>query len=342
MAEMEKMYINGVTQRQASEEIRKLRLSATASRRRASADDLIERFSTFSFRCPPEDQKDEAMTNTLVHCVQHMPWARPLRQALIAKTVLDFEDACNALSALATDEGIVNDTSDTIGFHAATVLLIPHLPKSRPAYDNRRLGNLQRAVTEYAKHRSNPLGKDGKPMVSRSRGCNSTEHFQYSGKCPVEKARRQQGLSTVHMAQGIVDDVTNGIDIWDCVAEILFPRAHEETDPVSIFPGISGLESIPAGDERETGDMPTDSAGFVATGIDSLADIMDVHFSTPHCDGSTSNHLPAGVGFVGVKGSDMDLQDQEEPTYETATEIAGSQIDIAINVSLEGFCFGRS
>jgi hypothetical protein len=69
---------------------------------------------------------------------------------------------------------------------------------------------------------------------------------------------------------------------------------------------------------------------------------MDVHFSTPHCDGSTSNHLPAGVGFVGVKGSDMDLQDQEEPTYETATEIAGSQIDIAINVSLEGFCFGRS
>jgi hypothetical protein len=130
----------------------------------------MERLSTFSASCPPEDKTDEAMTNTLVHCVLHVPWARPLRQALIAKTDSDFEDACNTLSALAKDEDTVNDTSDNIGVHAATVSPIPHLPNSRPAYDNRRLGNLQRAVTEYAKHRSNPLGKDGKPKVCRSRG----------------------------------------------------------------------------------------------------------------------------------------------------------------------------
>jgi hypothetical protein len=57
-------------------------------------------------------------------------------------------------------------------------------------------------------------------MVCRSWGFNSTELFQYNGKCPVEKARRQQGLSIVHMAQCIVDDVAKGIDIWDCVTEI--------------------------------------------------------------------------------------------------------------------------
>jgi hypothetical protein len=122
-----------------------------------------------------------------------------------------------------------------------------------------------------------------------------------------------------------------------------FSRAHEETDPVSSFPDISGLARIPAGDERETGDMPTVSAGFVATGIGSLADIMDMHFSTPHCDGSTSDDLSVRVGFVGGTGSDMDLQDQEESTYETATEAARSQIDIAMNVSPEGcFRFRRS
>jgi hypothetical protein len=115
-------------------------------------------------------------------------------------------------------------------------------------------------------------------MVCRSWGCNSTEHFQYSGKCPVERAWRQQGLSTVHMAQCIVDDVAKGMDIWDCVAKILFSRAHEETDPVSSFPDISGLASIPAGDASETSDIPMASAGFVATGIDSIADIMDMHF----------------------------------------------------------------
>jgi hypothetical protein len=69
----------------------------------------------------------------------------------------------------------------------------------------------------------------------------------------VEKARRQQGLSTVHMAQCIVAEVAKEMDIWDCVAEILFSRTHEETDPVSSFLDISGLASIPAGDDRETG-----------------------------------------------------------------------------------------
>jgi hypothetical protein len=66
----------------------------------------------------------------------------------------------------------------------------------------------------------------------------------------VEKARRQQGLSTVRIAQCIVDDVAKGLDIWDSVAEIFFSCAHEETDPVSNFPDISGLASIPAGDEH--------------------------------------------------------------------------------------------
>jgi hypothetical protein len=47
---------------------------------------------------------------------------------------------------------------------------------------------------------------------------------------------------------------------------------------------------------------------------------MDIHISTPHCDGSTSDDLSVGVGFVGVTGSDMDLQDLEEPTYETAKD----------------------
>jgi hypothetical protein len=88
--------------------------------------------------------------------------------------------------------------------------------------------------------------------------------------------------------------------------------------------------------------MPRVSAGFVATGIHSLAAIMGMHFSTPDCDGSTSDDLSVGVGFVGVTGSDMDLQDKKESAYETATETAGSHIDIAINVSPEGFRFGPS
>jgi hypothetical protein len=160
----------------------------------------------------------------------------------------------------------------------------------------------------------------------------------------VEKALRQQGLSAVHMAQCLVDDVAKGMDIWDCVAEILFSRAHEENDdPFSSFPDICGLPSIPARDERETGVKPTVSASFVATGIDGLADIMDMNFSTLDCDGGASDDLSVGVGFVGATGRDMGLQDQEEPKLETATELVSDQVDFATNVSPEeGFRFGRS
>jgi hypothetical protein len=128
------------------------------------------------------------------------------------------------------------------------------------------------------------------------------------------------------------------MDIWDCVAEIFFSRVHEETDPVSCFPDISEFASISAGDERKTGDMPIVSAGFVATGIDSLVDIMNMNFSTPDCDGSSSDNLSVGVGFEGVTRSDMNLQDQEEPVFETATETGGGQIDICGGT----FSFDRS
>jgi hypothetical protein len=78
------------------------------------------------------------------------------------------------------------------------------------------------------------------------------------------------------MAQCLVNDVANGMDIRYCIDEIMFSRAHEETDPVSAFPGIFALARIPAGDVRETCDRSTDSAGFVATGILGLADVMDI------------------------------------------------------------------
>jgi hypothetical protein len=81
MAEMEKMFINGVTRGQASDEIRKLWLSVPATSRRAAADDSNEWLSTLSDSCAPDDQTVKAMTNTLVHGVQHVPWTRQLREA---------------------------------------------------------------------------------------------------------------------------------------------------------------------------------------------------------------------------------------------------------------------
>jgi hypothetical protein len=46
--------------------------------------------------------------------------------------------------------------------------------------------------------------------------------------------------------------------------------------------------------------MPTASAGFVATGIQGLADVMEMQFSTHYSDGRTSDDPFVEVDFVGV------------------------------------------
>jgi hypothetical protein len=68
--------------------------------------------------------------------------------------------------------------------------------------------------------------------------------------------------------------------------------------------------------------MPTNSVGSGATGIQGLADVMDMQLST-HCDGSTFDDPFVEVDVVEVTGSDVDLQDREEPTFETSTGTGG-------------------
>jgi hypothetical protein len=59
------------------------------------------------------------------------------------------------------------------------------------------------------------------------------------------------------MAQCLVNDVANEMDIWDCISKILLTRSHEETDPISAYFYISALASIATGDKRETCDTQT-------------------------------------------------------------------------------------
>jgi hypothetical protein len=53
--------------------------------------------------------------------------------------------------------------------------------------------------------------------------------------------------------------------------------------------------------------MPKVSAGFIATGIESLANIIEMQLPTPHSDEATPEGLSAGDGFVGVTSSDIIL-----------------------------------
>ena len=234
MASMEKTYVNSVTQRQASSEIKKLRLNPNSSTMRASVDNLVHRLNTFAVNCPASDRTDDAMINVLTHCTQSVEWAKPLRQALISKNVVDYDDACDVLSALATDEDITQGNTDTdestvgINFARDSQKRGSGYSQARPAFDNRRLGTLRKAVQSFGQSRSNPVDRrTGKIMVCRSQGCGSTTHFQYSGKCPVEQARRKSGSSAIYMANTIESDLERGEDILGIFCEVLFSKSDD-------------------------------------------------------------------------------------------------------------------
>jgi hypothetical protein len=174
------------------------------------------------------------------------------------------------------------------------------------------------------------------------RGRNSTDHFQCSCKCPVEKSRQPQGLSTAHMAQCLVNDVAKGMDIWYCIDEIMFSRAHEETDPVSALPHIFAIARIPAGDLGETCDRATDSAGFVATGIQGLADVIDMHFATRFSDESASDNPFVDVGFVAETSSDIDFSIRGILPLKLRRRQRANRLSIAKNASPQNsFRLGR-
>jgi hypothetical protein len=63
-------------------------------------------------------------------------------------------------------------------------------------------------------------------------------------------------------------------------------------------------------DARGPCDRSPVSAGFVATGTLGLSDVIDMHFSTPHRDGSTSADPFVEVDFVGVPSRDNALRHQ--------------------------------
>lgn len=293
---MEKTYVNSVTQRQASTEIKKLRLDLQCGSLRGAVDSFIHRLNTYAVNCPVSDRTDDAMINILTHCTQSVEWARPLRQALISKNVVDFDDACDVLSALATDEDITlgntgSESADNIHLTAATdIHFTPNGGKhhqsmagryrhtqGRPAFDNRRLGTLHKAVQSFGQSRSNPRDrKTGKIMVCRSQGCGSTTHFQYSGKCPVEQERRRNGTSAIFMASCIEEDLARGEDILGIFCEVLFSKTDEE-----------GLRSAPDDDFHQLPPMPlpaetakeTATAGYVDTDTQ-LGDVSEYMYSS--------------------------------------------------------------
>lgn len=295
---MEHTYINSVTQRQASSEIRKLRLNPDATSTRASVDSLVHRLNTYAINCPAADRTDDAMVNTLIHCTQSVEWAKPLRQALISKSVTDFDDACDVLSSLATDEDISQGNSGhDVGIHFApqkTSTGQDHgqgrAPQSRIPYDNRRLGSLHKAVQSFGKSRHNPIDRrTGKPMICRSKNCGSTEHFQYSGKCPIEQQRRRNGTSAIFMAHSIEEDLAKGEDILGVLCEILFSQTDEMT--TSAPDDFEDLPTMPGGTLEENGIV---EAGFVEVEA-GLSGVVDYACSVSNdvninfCDSSSAS-----------------------------------------------------
>lgn len=95
-------------------------------------------------------------------------------------------------------------------------------------------------------------------MLCRSPGCDSKDHFQYSGRCPVEQARRKAGTSAIFMASTVETDLANGEDILGVLCEILYSKIDEESEAME-----SELLDAPELPGGVSADAPPVNAGFV-------------------------------------------------------------------------------
>lgn len=237
-AHMESLYDTRQSRTMAKESLSNLRLDKNGTR--------VEALATYerSFR-KIQAGAGRLSEDTLLHNLQFalrdesVDFADVVSSQISSGQHMTFSNAIAALRAAAANadakrpRNSASDTfaNETFGQNSSKE------PRTGPAYappfDNRRLSNTFKRWSKFAKggNKSNPIDrKTGKPMVCRSVGCNSTEHLQYSGRCPVQQRREKQGTARTYMAATIQEDISDGIAVEDILTEILFSQENESAD----------------------------------------------------------------------------------------------------------------
>lgn len=277
---MESLYNTRQSRTMAKEALADLRLGNEGTR--VAALDVYER----NFR-KLQAGTGRLSEDTLLHNLQFalrdkaVDFADVISSQISSGNHMTFSSAIAALRAAAA-------TADAK--HPRNADTFANTTTDAPPFDNRRLSHTFKRWSKLARgdKNRNPIDrKTGKPMVCRSVGCGSTEHLQYSGRCPVQKRREKEGAARTYMAATIQEDVSRGVAVEDILTEILFSQGNDSVSDSS------------DGGEEEDGDVT-----FLADDDLGLHDQpeLDSLFSANHKPDEGENFRPSPTK-TGIFGS---------------------------------------
>ena len=234
---MESLYNTRQSRTMAQESLSALRFGADVARTEAVATYERE-FRRFQASAGP--MSEESLLQNLQFALRDPSndFSDSTSTRISSGEILSFSQSMASLRAAAATADARNPRtggSSSSSVFANTAERTAEREKGRGGFDNRRLSRTFRRWSKDSATKGNPLDRrTGKPMVCRSPGCESTDHLQYSGRCPVQQRRMKNGNARAYMAAAIEEDIDSGIPVEDVLTEILFsqggPGDEEESD----------------------------------------------------------------------------------------------------------------
>lgn len=252
VAHMEEMFDNYASQMLAETNMQQLRLDESLSTSHQKMQSYLDEMERLRRRCGKDMQSDARMIQCITSAVSGVDWAHLTMRSYLMKHVRErnFEDLRGFLLHAAMDDDRTNerttespssgtyfyDGSRDRGFENRRTAFPPR-NASAPRQQNSRQPNFKRFVSSsniQSNWKQNPIDRaTGKPMVCRSKGCGSTSHFQFSGRCPIQQSRVRSGTQAAYLADCLDEDPEQ------CCKEILY-SAMQDAEEQSGTPPRAG------------------------------------------------------------------------------------------------------
>ena len=320
---MEEMFDNYASQMLAENTMLQLRLDESKTTSHEKMQTFLDEMERLRRRCGKDIQSDARMIRLITEAVSGVDWAHLTMRNYLMKHERErnFEDLRGFLLHAAMDDDRMNSrSSDSTaagtyftdgnrarGYENRRTAYPPRqndgdrsAPPRRQNFGNRpnfkRFGRFVSSSRTQSNWKQNPIDRaTGKPMVCRSKGCGSTSHFQFSGRCPIQKQRMQSGTQAAYMADCMDCDP----DL--CCKEILYSALQDAADA----PTTPSPEADPAPEHPHGEDIFDTSDGYDEHGhwVMSNEATLDP-FPTEWCD----TPADAAVNFL----TELDEEDEED------------------------------
>lgn len=234
---MESIFNTYAVQMLAESELQQLKMDESLPTTHAKTKTILDEAERLRQQCGKDMQTDDRMILAIRFALTGVTWAAPVITTFEMRAPAEktYEHLRNFLLHAAVSDDrenarLGNGKSVYFGTGYENRRLAYSRKPSSSGYSGKRFqcpkftGTVKKFQSR-GNRRQNPIDRrTGKVAVCRSEGCGSTEHFQFSGRCPVQRQREASGQSAAYMAQCFDEDPDK------FMAELFFSKAQDDED----------------------------------------------------------------------------------------------------------------